>query len=58
MDKFDKSSVTIQGVRIQKMDIYLFLKTSIKWGYKTVLQDHKSNEVTALQTSSTSSKNC
>ena len=58
MDKFDKSSVTIQGVRIQKMDIYLFLKTSIKWGYKTVLQDHKSNKVTALQTSSTSSKNC
>ena len=58
MDKFDKSSVTIQGVRIQKTDTYLFLKGSIKWSYNTVLQDHKSNKVTALQASSTSSKNC
>ena len=39
------------------MNTYLSLKVSIKCSYNTVLQGNN-NEVTALQASSTSSKNC
>ena len=39
------------------MNTYLSLKVSTKCGYNTVLQGNN-NKVAALQTSSTSSKNC